>query len=90
MVSMLCRLYKEPDASQFSLSYMPLIYYYVDEGFSFNWDDILSSNLENDIATVVEAQSRNLPKFPHVFLPLGNHVHCTPIPKDGMEMETIR
>jgi hypothetical protein len=27
MVAMLCRLYGEKDASQFSLSYMPLIYY---------------------------------------------------------------
>jgi hypothetical protein len=45
MVSMLCRIYGEQYASQLSLSYMPLIYYCVDEGLSFKWDDILSSNL---------------------------------------------
>jgi hypothetical protein len=36
MVVILCRLYEEPDASNFSLSYIPLIHYCVDEGLSFN------------------------------------------------------
>jgi hypothetical protein len=55
MVAMLCKIYGEPDASQFSLSYMPLIYYCADEGFSFNWDDILSAKLKNAITTVAES-----------------------------------
>jgi hypothetical protein len=63
MVSMLCRLYGEKDASQFSLSYMPLIYYCMDEGLSFNWDDILSSNLTEAITAVVEAQPGTFPSF---------------------------
>jgi hypothetical protein len=42
---MLCRLYGEKDASKFTMSLMPLIYYCVDEGSMFNWDDILSTSL---------------------------------------------
>jgi hypothetical protein len=63
MVAMLCRLYGEPDASQFPLSYMSLIYYCVDEGLSFNWDDILSANLTVAITAVVEAQLGTFPSF---------------------------
>jgi hypothetical protein len=51
----------KPDTSQFSLSYMPLIYYCADEGLSFNWDDILSTNLTEAITAVVEAQPQNFP-----------------------------
>jgi hypothetical protein len=63
MVAMLCRLYKEPYASKFSLSYMPLIHYCADEGSSFNWDDILSTNLAEAITSVVEAQPKTFLNF---------------------------
>jgi hypothetical protein len=63
MVSMLCRLYGEPDASHFSLSYMPLIYYCADKGLSFNWDDILSTNLTVALTTVTEAHPGTFPSF---------------------------
>jgi hypothetical protein len=56
LVAMLCRLYGEPNASQFPLSYMALIYYHADEGLSFNWDDILSENLTMAIYAVKRAQ----------------------------------
>jgi hypothetical protein len=56
MVAMLCRLYGEEDASKFSLSYMPLIYYCIDKGASFNWDNILSTNLTEAITAVVKSQ----------------------------------
>jgi hypothetical protein len=52
LVSMLCRLYEKPNATQFSLSYMPLIYYCAHEGTSFNWDDILSESLRRVISSV--------------------------------------
>jgi hypothetical protein len=35
---------------------MPLIYYYADEGASFNWEDIMSENLMVAISGVKEAQ----------------------------------
>jgi hypothetical protein len=52
MVSMLCLLYGEADASQFSLSYMPLMYYCENEEMLFNWDDILSANQTMALTTV--------------------------------------
>jgi len=36
MVAMLCRLYRDPYASKFPLSYMPLIHYCAVEGSPFN------------------------------------------------------
>jgi hypothetical protein len=63
MVTMLCRIYGELGASHFPLSYMPLIYYCADEGFSFNWDDIVSTNLMVTITVVVEAQLGTFPSF---------------------------
>lgn len=63
MVAMLCRLYGEQDASLFSLSYMPLMYYCVGEGLWFNWDDILLINLIKAITAIVEAQSGTFPSF---------------------------
>jgi hypothetical protein len=63
MVVMLCRLYGEPNATQFPMSYMLLIYYYIDEGLSFNWDDILLANLTSTITTVVGAQLGTFPSF---------------------------
>jgi hypothetical protein len=63
MVAMLCRLYGEQDASKFSLSYMPLIYYCTDKGSLFNWDDILSTNLIEAITTVVKSQPGTFPSF---------------------------
>jgi hypothetical protein len=56
MVAMLCRLYGEPDATYFPLSYMPLIYFCADVGTSFNWADILSENLKNAISAVTQAK----------------------------------
>jgi hypothetical protein len=56
MVAMLCRLYGEPDATHFPLSYIPLIYFCADVGASFNWADILSENLKDVISTVTQAQ----------------------------------
>jgi hypothetical protein len=63
MVVMLCRLYGESDASKFPLSYMPLIYHCVDKGLSFNWDEILSTNLAEAITIVVEAPPGTFPYF---------------------------
>jgi hypothetical protein len=63
MVDILYMLYGEQDASHFSLSCMPLIHYFMDEGLSFNWDGILLANLAEAITTVVEAQSRIFPSF---------------------------
>jgi hypothetical protein len=54
VVAMLCRLYGEHDASKFMLSLVPLIYYIVDIGSSFNWDDILSTSLEDSIRAAKE------------------------------------
>jgi len=62
-VVILCRLYRKQDTSQFSLSYLPLIYYYVDEGESFNWGDILSANLAEDVTVIAKAQPRTFPSF---------------------------
>jgi hypothetical protein len=54
VVAMLCRLYGEPYASKFPMTWAHLIYYVVDVGSTFNWDDILSSSLEEAIITVKE------------------------------------
>lgn len=56
MIAILCRLYKEKYASQFSLSYMPLVYYYAEKGSSFNSYDIILTNLSKTITIVMEAQ----------------------------------
>jgi hypothetical protein len=63
MVAMLCRLYGEPDATHFPLSYMPLIYLCADVGVSFNWADILSENLNIAIFAVMQAQPGTFPNF---------------------------
>jgi hypothetical protein len=63
MVVMLCRLYGEDDASQFSLSYVPLIYYYEDNQLLFNWDGILSTKLTNAIIVVSKSQPRSFYSF---------------------------
>jgi hypothetical protein len=63
LVAMLCRLYGEPDTTQFSLSYMPLIYFCADVGVSFNWEDILSENITVSISTVTQAQPGTFPSF---------------------------
>jgi hypothetical protein len=52
LVVMLCLLYGDPYASQFDLSYIPLIYYCAEEGVSFNWDDMLSKYLTMAIFVV--------------------------------------
>jgi hypothetical protein len=63
MVTMLCMLYGEPNATQFPLSYMPLIYFCANVGASFNWADILSKNLKNAISAITQAQPGNFPSF---------------------------
>jgi hypothetical protein len=63
MVAMLCRLYRDLDASKFPLSYMPLIHYCANEGSSFNWDDILSANLAEAITTVTEITTKTFQNF---------------------------
>jgi hypothetical protein len=45
-VAMLCRIYGEPDAQRFMITWVPLKYYVVDVRSTFNWDEILSSSLE--------------------------------------------
>jgi hypothetical protein len=55
IVAMIWRLHGQLDGSKFTLSYMPLIYYYEEEGSSFNWDDILSTNLTKSIAIIKES-----------------------------------
>jgi hypothetical protein len=62
-IAMLCRLYGEPYTTHFPLFYMSLIYYCADEELSFNWDDILSTNLTVDITAVVGAQPGSFPSF---------------------------
>lgn len=63
VVAMLCRLYGEPNATHFPISYMPLICFYADMGVSFNWADILSENLIVAISTVIQAQPGTFPSF---------------------------
>jgi hypothetical protein len=63
MVAMFCLLYRQQEASQFYFSYLPLIYYCVDEGAPFKWGDILSDNLEEAIKVVSESQLGIFPRF---------------------------
>jgi hypothetical protein len=63
MVSMLCRLYGEKYAFNFSLSYMPLVYHCAERGSSFNKEEIILENPEKSITTVVEAHPRAFPIF---------------------------
>jgi hypothetical protein len=60
---MLCMLYREQDGSKLSLSLMPLVYYYVDEGSSFNWVDILSKSLKESIRTIKETSQVSFSTF---------------------------
>jgi hypothetical protein len=54
IVAMLCRLHGEHDTSKFTLSMIPLIYYYANMGSTFNWPNIISTSLEDSIRTVKE------------------------------------
>jgi len=63
MVVMLCRLYGDPYATHFPLSYMPLIYFYADVGVPFNWENMLSENLKASISVVTQAQPGTFPSF---------------------------
>jgi hypothetical protein len=85
MVAMLCRLYGEPDATHFPLSYMPLIYFCADVGASFNWADILSENLKDVISTVTQAQPGSFPSF-HMSSYLLDIMCISQVPKHGMEL----
>jgi hypothetical protein len=63
MVDMLYKLYGELDATHFSLSYIPLIYFYADVGASFNCADILSENLKIVISSTTQEQPGSFPNF---------------------------
>lgn len=54
VVFMLCRLYGKPDASKFLITWVPLIYYVVDVGSTFNWVNILSTSLEEALRIAKE------------------------------------
>jgi hypothetical protein len=56
-------MYREHDDSKFTLSYMPLIYQCTYKGLSFNWDDILSTNLTKVITIIIEAHPKTFPSF---------------------------
>jgi hypothetical protein len=63
IVAMLCRLYGKKNASKFTFSLMPLIYYCTNEGLEFNWADILSGNLAEAIAFVKHTPPEKFPEF---------------------------
>jgi hypothetical protein len=63
LVAMMCMLYGETNTTQFSLSYMPLIYLCADVGVSFNWENILSKNLTASISTVTQEKPKTFPSF---------------------------
>jgi hypothetical protein len=54
VVAIVWRIYGEQDASKLTLSMIPLIYYCDDEGFSFNWIDIVSTSLAKSIIAFKE------------------------------------
>jgi hypothetical protein len=85
MVAMLCILYGESDASKSPLSYIPLIYYFIDKGLSFNWDDILSTNLMESITIMIYTQLGTF-ELPHVVVSHKHHVRIPLIPKYGLGM----
>jgi hypothetical protein len=60
---MLCRLYGKKDASKFTSSLIPLIYYCANEGTKFNWADILSNNIAEAIAFVKNTEANTFPSF---------------------------
>jgi hypothetical protein len=60
---MLYRLYAEQDSSKFTLSLMPLIHYYVDEGSLLNWDNILSTSLVDFITGAKDNDHGKFPTF---------------------------
>jgi hypothetical protein len=66
IVVILYRLYGEQDDSKFTLSLMPLIHYYVDEGLSFNWDNILSTSIVDFITRTKDNDHGKFPRF-HMF-----------------------
>jgi hypothetical protein len=63
IVALLCRLYGKKNASTFTFSLMPLIYYCTNEGIEFNWSDILSRNLAAAIAFVKHTSPKQFPEF---------------------------
>jgi hypothetical protein len=63
VVVMLCRLCEELDASKFPMTRACLIYNIANIGSTFNWDDILSTSLEETIKTVKETVSIQFHSF---------------------------
>ena len=51
-IAMLCRLYGEKDATHFKFEWSPLIYHVTMRGVIFNWADIISDSLEEEMLTV--------------------------------------
>jgi hypothetical protein len=60
-----------------------LIYYYVDEGSSFNWDDILSTSLAESITVVKETEPGKFPSFHMASYLLDIMCICHQYPKMG-------
>jgi hypothetical protein len=63
MVSMMCKLYGETDATHFPLSYMTLFYLCAHVVVSFNWVDILFENVKDAMFSITQAQLRSFPNF---------------------------
>jgi hypothetical protein len=54
---MLCRIFGKKNPTHFPAEWVPLIHE-VAEGYSFNWDKILSDNLTKDIAEYETEKSK--------------------------------
>jgi hypothetical protein len=89
IVVMLCRLCGEQDASKFTLSLIPLIYYCANEGSMFNWVDILSIILVESITVVKETKPEKFPSFHMVSYLLD--IMCIPhqYPKMGWAWKPV-
>jgi hypothetical protein len=54
---MLCRLFKKKSPTHFPAAWVPLLHE-ADEGFSFNWDKILSDNLSKEVTEYQNTKSK--------------------------------
>ena len=50
---MLCRMYGRPDATTFSVSWLPLMHFITIYGTRFNWSNLLIAALKTNISTVL-------------------------------------
>jgi len=83
MVAMLCRLYREINASNFFILYIPLIHYRADEGSCFKWDNILSTNLAEAITTFTKSHPRTFLNFHMSSYPIDIMLVSQQYPKMG-------